>query len=176
MPRRLVNPQNSCNPAFLIFEVAWPSEIFHSFHGQNISSIRLGVSMKFRIVIFVLLILLRGAVVQGQTNSQQQQQWQAQAVQKHPDLGVQGSDFNKRFLAEYARRRTTEPHFFDGPKWPMTLADEVAASGDGGLRDLLSGQIKRWWAGPVGGIRRLEISIDKPGTPDRADRVAATLQ
>jgi hypothetical protein len=53
--------------------------------------------------------------------------WQAKAVQKYPDLGVQGSDFNQRFVAEYNKRRQTTPSFFTNPQWPLLLADELAA-------------------------------------------------
>jgi hypothetical protein len=99
--------------------------------------------MKSRIVIVVLLILLLGVAVRAQTGDEQQ--WRVSAVQKYPELGVQGSDFNKRFIAEYNRRQTATPGYFADPKWPMRLADEVAAGAGGGPWDLLSGEFLGWW-------------------------------
>ncbi|HEY3897736.1 MAG TPA: J domain-containing protein [Chthoniobacter sp.] len=99
--------------------------------------------MKSRIVIFALLILLVGVAAHGQTSNPEQ--WQARAVQKYPALGVQGSDFNQRFIAEYNRRQATRPDFFTDPKWPMTLADEVAAGAGGGPWEVVSGEFLGWW-------------------------------
>ena len=54
------------------------------------------------------------------------EEWQAKAVEKYPALGVDGSDFHKRFLADYAERQRTDPAFFTIQKWPLLLADHVA--------------------------------------------------
>lgn len=55
-------------------------------------------------------------------------EWQTKAIQKYPALGVQGSDLNKRFVAEHNQRRKASPAFFTNPKWPLILADELAAT------------------------------------------------
>ncbi len=52
-------------------------------------------------------------------------QRQREAVAKYPDLGVEGSPFYQAFLAEYRRKKETEPKFLATPDWPMTLADQV---------------------------------------------------
>ena len=52
--------------------------------------------------------------------------WQAQAVQKYPELGVRGSSLNQQFIAAVTERRRTNPAFFSNPRWPLLLADELA--------------------------------------------------
>ena len=111
--------------------------------------------MKSRILIVILLILMVAVGAHGQTDTQKQ--WQAEAVRKYPDLGVQGSDFNQRFLAEYNRRQAATPGFFSDSKWPMTLADDVAAGAGGGSWDVVSGEFRGWWnhlAPDEAGLRR----------------------
>jgi hypothetical protein len=54
---------------------------------------------------------------------------QAEAVGKHPELGRAGSPFNREFLARMNRRRAATPVFFADERWPLALADEVAAAG-----------------------------------------------
>lgn len=51
---------------------------------------------------------------------------QAAAVRKYPALGVAGSAFNREFVARVQSAREGKPGFFDDPKWPLLLADEVA--------------------------------------------------
>lgn len=53
---------------------------------------------------------------------------QAQAIKKHPDLGVKGSPLNTRFLQAVADRRKTIPSFFANAQWPLLLADELAGN------------------------------------------------
>jgi len=53
-------------------------------------------------------------------------EWQDKATRKYPDLGVQGSELNKRFVKAYTERQKSNPRFFSNPDWPMTLADELA--------------------------------------------------
>lgn len=53
------------------------------------------------------------------------QEWQAQAVQRHPALGVRGSALNQQFIAAVTERRRTNPTFFADPRWPLLLADEL---------------------------------------------------
>ena len=78
---------------------------------------------------FIYILSLLAAFAQPLSASAQTttQEWQAKAVQKYPDLGVQGSPLNKRFLEEYNSRRKTAPEFFNTPQWPLALADELAA-------------------------------------------------
>ena len=80
--------------------------------------------MKKSRIFALLLISMLCAVAGAQTTDKE---WQAKAVQKYPELGVQGSDFNKRFIAEHNKRRNTSPAFFANSKWPLILADELAA-------------------------------------------------
>jgi hypothetical protein len=55
-------------------------------------------------------------------------EWQVKTVQKYPQLGIGGSELNKRFIAEYLRRVAADPDFLKNPQWPMILADELAAA------------------------------------------------
>ncbi len=50
------------------------------------------------------------------------------AVARYPALGKTGTDFNRRFIAEYHRLRIENPNFFVDPDWPLRLADEVAGN------------------------------------------------
>jgi len=81
--------------------------------------------MKTKAIILLLLaaVLLHPALAQTTDK-----EWQAKAVSKYPALGVQGSKLNKRFIDAYTQRRKTEPSFFSNPRWPLTLADELAAT------------------------------------------------
>lgn len=79
--------------------------------------------MKTTLPILTLCALLLGAHAQTTT-----QEWQAKAVEKYPELGVQGSALNKQFLDAHARRLKDSPAFFSDPQWPMKLADELATS------------------------------------------------
>lgn len=69
--------------------------------------------------------------VHAQTTSQD---WQAKAIQKYPDIGVAGSELNKRFVEAYTERRKANPSFFNNPEWPLTLADELAKAQTNGAR------------------------------------------
>jgi hypothetical protein len=51
---------------------------------------------------------------------------QRAAVSKYPDLGVAGSPFHTRFMAEYYRLRRDNPNVLNTPDWPMVLADKTA--------------------------------------------------
>lgn len=73
--------------------------------------------------ILVLLLSLFCVSLFGQTG---EKDWQNKAIQKYPELGVKGSEFNSRFLNAYADRRKTDPNFFASPQWPLILADELA--------------------------------------------------
>lgn len=77
--------------------------------------------VKFAVAILILFALAGSSL--GQAASQE---WQAKAIRNYPELGVPGSPLNKRFLDAYNERRKTRPHFFDDPKWPLALANEVA--------------------------------------------------
>jgi hypothetical protein len=54
---------------------------------------------------------------------------QKEAVRRYPSLGVQGSDFNKAFLARHRQYKAEKPEFFNDPAWPIKLAEETAAAG-----------------------------------------------
>jgi Sel1 repeat len=53
-------------------------------------------------------------------------EWQAQAVEKYPALGVPDSELNKRFVEAVKERRKSDTSFFANPRWPILLADELA--------------------------------------------------
>jgi cytochrome c2 len=53
--------------------------------------------------------------------------WQRKAVELYPQLGVSGSDFNKKFWGLYQQRRQTNPAYFSIPQWPVLLARECEA-------------------------------------------------
>jgi hypothetical protein len=75
------------------------------------------------LLLFLLTLSLTAAAAQPAS-----QEWQLKAVQKYPELGVQGSALNQRFIAEYNKRLAANPSFFNDPQWPLLLADELAAS------------------------------------------------
>ena len=52
--------------------------------------------------------------------------WQRKAVEMYPQLGVSGSEFNKKFWSLYQQRRQTNPAYFSLPQWPVLLARECA--------------------------------------------------
>src|SRR5688572_23164724 len=58
-------------------------------------------------------------------------EWQAKAVEQYPALGIEGSAFNKAFVAEYERRQRTNPESLRAHDWPMLIAVAVDAK----LRD-----------------------------------------
>ncbi|HEY3902041.1 MAG TPA: hypothetical protein VGM54_25740 [Chthoniobacter sp.] len=48
------------------------------------------------------------------------------AVKTYPQLGVQGSPFNIRFVANFNQMKNTNPSFLAQPDWPMQLATRTA--------------------------------------------------
>ena len=56
----------------------------------------------------------------------------AEAVRKHPALGVLDSPFNKVFRERVGVLKRTQPSFFERSDWPERLAEEVALSGGRG--------------------------------------------
>ena len=48
-----------------------------------------------------------------------------EAVKNYPDLGVAGSEFNRRFLIKVAKYRSERPDDLRSPGWPLVLANEV---------------------------------------------------
>lgn len=52
--------------------------------------------------------------------------WQTKAIEKYPELTVQDSPLNKRFVEQVTERRKSNPAFFKDTKWPLILADELA--------------------------------------------------
>ena len=67
------------------------------------------------------------------------QHWQALAIQKYPALAKQDSELNKRFVEIVAERRKTTPSFFQNPKWPILLADELSK-----IRELVTASGKKY--------------------------------
>jgi len=55
------------------------------------------------------------------------EEWRAKALEAYPDIGKKGSPLNARFVALYNERQKSDPDFFKNPKWPLVLANEVAA-------------------------------------------------
>lgn len=76
------------------------------------------------VLALLLLVMVLRVLAAAQTTDQE---WQLKAVQKYPQLGVQGSDLNQRFIAEFTKRKAANPEFFKDPTWPLLLADELAA-------------------------------------------------
>jgi hypothetical protein len=52
--------------------------------------------------------------------------WQTKAVFDYPDLAVQGSEMNSKYIQKVRSLRQTDPAFFENPRWPYTLAEEVS--------------------------------------------------
>jgi hypothetical protein len=50
---------------------------------------------------------------------------QREAVKNYPDLGVAGSEFNRRFLAKVAKYRSERPDDLRSPGWPVVVANDV---------------------------------------------------
>jgi hypothetical protein len=69
--------------------------------------------------------------------------WQLKAIAKYPSLGVDGSDFNKRFVAAYSERQKTSPTFFKNSQWPLLLADEIAGTQASIFNERLSKVVER---------------------------------
>jgi hypothetical protein len=56
-----------------------------------------------------------------------EEEWQTRVAWKYPAAAVLDSTFNKSFIQEYNERKASDPEFFKNPKWPMHIADKVAA-------------------------------------------------
>jgi hypothetical protein len=52
---------------------------------------------------------------------------QAAAIQRYPDLGKSGTDFNRRFIQKYNHYKANAPTFLETPNWPWLVAAQVAA-------------------------------------------------
>ncbi len=53
----------------------------------------------------------------------------SEATAKHPELSRAGSPFNREFLARMRCYQGENPAYFENTRWPLALADEVAAAG-----------------------------------------------
>jgi outer membrane protein assembly factor BamB len=49
---------------------------------------------------------------------------QAQAIKRFPEIGVAGSEANKRFLSAVEEARKSRPDIFKSADWPLTIAGE----------------------------------------------------
>jgi hypothetical protein len=65
--------------------------------------------------------------ISGTRNFSTVEEAQAAAVQRYPDLGRAGSDFNRRFLEKYNHYKANSPGFLNTPNWPWLVAAQVAA-------------------------------------------------
>lgn len=54
-----------------------------------------------------------------------EEDWQRKAVDDYPELGVQGSELNKKYIQKVQSLRNSDPLFFKNPRWPYILAEEV---------------------------------------------------
>jgi len=52
--------------------------------------------------------------------------WKKKAVTDYPELGTSGSPMNLKFIQMVNSLKITNPSYFKDPKWPYTLAQEVA--------------------------------------------------
>jgi hypothetical protein len=105
--------------------------------------------VKFLVLILFLAALALLLPANAQTT---EKEWQAKAMEKYPALGIEGSEFNKRFVAAYNQRRASNPQYFTNPRWPMSLADELAIPPKPGLE-----------------IPQLPADGPAPGAPKSAD-------
>ena len=55
---------------------------------------------------------------------------QKRAIKKYPDLGIEGSRFNREFVARFNKYKIEKPNYFQDPDWPTTLADEIFVTYD----------------------------------------------
>jgi hypothetical protein len=55
--------------------------------------------------------------------------WQAIATKHYPELARQGSEFNKRFVDAYNSAKNANSSVLRDPRWPLTIAEEVADQG-----------------------------------------------
>lgn len=53
--------------------------------------------------------------------------WQQKAMAEFPELAVEGSPLNKRFVEEYRGYQKYDPSFFSNEQWPVELARRLAA-------------------------------------------------
>lgn len=51
-----------------------------------------------------------------------------EAVARHPALGYAGSAFNSEFLTKMRCYQSEKPAYFQNPRWPLALANEIAAA------------------------------------------------
>ena len=52
--------------------------------------------------------------------------WQKKAVADFPLLATKGSEFNRQFITKVQLLHRTDPAFFNDPRWPYTLAEQVS--------------------------------------------------
>jgi hypothetical protein len=54
---------------------------------------------------------------------------QREAVRLHPSLGIEGSAFNRDFVARYRQYLRERPGYFSDTSWPLRLSEETARAG-----------------------------------------------
>lgn len=82
-----------------------------------------GVMKRQPILSLIIASLLHTFLAHAQMPSQATT---ARAVARHPDLGKQGSAFNKEFHRRLKIYAAEDPKFLTDKDWPLKLADEVA--------------------------------------------------
>jgi len=73
---------------------------------------------------FFVLTLLGSSVAIAQTTSDE---WQREALRLFPEIGIRGSKLNAQFLQAVSAAKKARPELFSDPRWPMTIAEEVAS-------------------------------------------------
>lgn len=81
------------------------------------------MSRKYHAGIAISMLLMGCSMVTAQTT---QEDWQKKAVEDYPALGVQGSEFNVRYVQRVRSLRNSDASFFENPRWPYTLAEEMS--------------------------------------------------
>jgi hypothetical protein len=71
----------------------------------------------------ILILILTATLAAADTPALDSQR---EAVAKFPELGVEGSEFHRIFMAHVKAIRKANPSFFDDPRWPMLIAEDVA--------------------------------------------------
>jgi pimeloyl-ACP methyl ester carboxylesterase len=103
------------------------------------------------------------------------QEWQARAVQKYPELAIGGSALNQRFVAAVLERRKADPGFFDNPRWPMTLADQLAGGQTSAVPPAVSAAPPISPSPPQAAVQPA-VAMPKPQDPAAGELAAQTVE
>jgi hypothetical protein len=81
------------------------------------------MKIKFNLLSALSMLLACSSIVTAQST---QEDWQKKAVADYPDLGVQGSELNTKFVQRVRFLRSSNAAFFEDPRWPYIVAEEVS--------------------------------------------------